>query len=91
MFPMKTPANLMTPQIFAENVAKRLEGRAEVIAHDKAWAKEQGMGSYLSVAQGSIQPPIFLEITYKAGGDSQPICLVGKGMHKSIALFSFHL
>lgn len=71
----------MTPTIFAENVAKRLEGRAEVIAHNKEWAQKKGMGSFLSVAQGSLQPPVFLEITYNGKGDkSQPICLVGKGM-----------
>lgn len=81
LFPLQTPANLLTPQIFAENVAKRLEGRADVVAHDKEWAKEQGMGSFLSVAQGSIQPPVFLEITYNGKQDSSPpICLVGKGM-----------
>lgn len=71
----------MTPQIFAENVSKRLAGRAEVIAHDKEWAKQQGMGSFLSVSQGSLQPPVFLEITYNGKkDDSPPICLVGKGM-----------
>lgn len=85
----------MTPQIFAENVTKRLAGRAEVVAHDKDWAKEQGMGSFLSVAQGSIQPPVFLEITYNGKkDDSQPICLVGKGIHlltpASITLESLH-
>lgn len=81
----------MTPQIFAENVTKRLAGRAEVIAHDKEWAKEQGMGSFLSVAQGSIQPPIFLEITYNGKDDkSQPICLVGKGnLHVTQYLFKY--
>lgn len=80
-FPMQTPANLMTPQIFAENVAKRLDGRAEVVAHDKEWAEAQGMGSFLSVSQGSLQPPVFLEITYNGAKDkSQPICLVGKGL-----------
>lgn len=79
-FQMQTPANLMTPLIFAENVAKRLEGRAEVVAHDKNWAEAQGMGSFLSVAQGSLQPPVFLEITYNGAKDkSQPICLIGKG------------
>lgn len=79
---MNTPANLMTPRIFAEEVTKRLSGRAEVVAHDKQWAESQKMGSFLSVTQGSNQPPVFLEITYNGASDAnaQPICLVGKGI-----------
>lgn len=79
-----TAANLMTPTIFAENVRINMPKSVDVIAHDKAWALQQKMGSYLSVAQGSDQPPIFLELTYNGTGGSvdgkQPICLVGKGI-----------
>lgn len=51
------------------------------MAHDKKWAEEQKMGSFLSVAQGSAQPPIFLELTYNGDSSkSQPIALVGKGI-----------
>lgn len=79
---MNTPANLMTPQIFAEEVKKRLGGRVEVVAHDKDWAEKQGMGSYLSVTRGTSQPPVFLEITYNGAKDTneKPVCLVGKGI-----------
>lgn len=82
-FLMDSPANLMTPTIFAENVIKRFSGRnIEVVAHDKKWAEEQRMGSFLSVSQGSAQPPVFLEITYKGAPNSKegPVCLVGKGI-----------
>lgn len=79
-----TAANLMTPTIFAENVRTNMPKSVDVIAHDKAWAVQQKMGSYLSVAQGSDQPPVFLELTYNGTGASvdgkQPICLVGKGI-----------
>lgn len=53
-----------------------------MVAHDKAWAEKKGMGSYLSVAQGSAQPPVFIEVTYNGSSneDDQPICLVGKGI-----------
>lgn len=75
------PANHMTPTIFAENVKKNISKKIEVLAHDKKWAEEQKMGSFLSVAQGSAQPPIFLELTYNGDSSkSQPIALVGKGI-----------
>lgn len=79
-----TAANLMTPTIFAAAVSAKMPSNVQVVAHDKAWAVEQKMGSYLSVAQGSDQPPVFLELTYNGTGgsvaDKQPIALVGKGI-----------
>lgn len=76
-----TPANHMTPTIFAENVSKNMAKSVEVVAHDRQWAEQERMGSFLSVSNGSAQPPIFLELTYR-GDDSQtnPIALVGKGI-----------
>ncbi|VEN48523.1 unnamed protein product [Callosobruchus maculatus] len=38
------------------------------------------MFSFLSVAQGSAEPPKFLEITYNKGGSESPFVLVGKGV-----------
>uniref|UniRef100_A0A1L8E2M7 Cytosol aminopeptidase n=1 Tax=Nyssomyia neivai TaxID=330878 RepID=A0A1L8E2M7_9DIPT len=79
---METPANLMTPTIFAEEVRKKLTPLGvEVVPHDKKWASDLGMESFLSVSKGSDEPPVFLEITYNgAGTDQKPICLVGKGI-----------
>lgn len=79
---MDTPANLMTPTIFAQNVKEKLNSlKVNVDAHNREWAEQQGMGSYLSVARGSAEPPIFLEITYNGGSsDQKPICLIGKGI-----------
>lgn len=76
-----TAANHMTPTKFADNVRQNMSKKVKVEAHDKQWALSQKMGSFLSVASGSAEPPIFLELTYN-GGDSQsaPICLVGKGI-----------
>lgn len=83
-FLMDSPANHMTPTIFVEQVKNRFKDRAnvEVLVHDKKWAEEKGMGAFLSVAQGSKQPPFLLEITYTGNPnkDAQPICLVGKGI-----------
>lgn len=76
-----TPANHMTPIQFAENVEKNMDRNVKVQAHNKAWIEGQKMGSFLSVSRGSIEPPVFLELTYNGAGDnSQPIALVGKGI-----------
>ncbi|XP_066588327.1 cytosol aminopeptidase-like isoform X3 [Prorops nasuta] len=77
-----TPANLMTPTVFAQEVSKVLTSlQIDVKVHDRAWAEQKGMGSFLSVSNGSIQPPKFVEISYKgAGDDVQPVVFVGKGV-----------
>lgn len=80
---MDTPANLMTPTIFAKTVANRCEPLGvQVQAHNREWAEAKGMGSYLSVTRGSAEPPVFLELRYNGapGSDLTPICLVGKGI-----------
>lgn len=75
-----TPANLMTPTIFSEEVSKTLKSvGVSVEIHDKAWAEKKGMGSFLSVSRGSCEEPKFLEISYKGGSDP-PIVFVGKGV-----------
>ncbi|CAM0142756.1 hypothetical protein VKS41_002684 [Umbelopsis sp. WA50703] len=80
---METPANLMTPKIFAEEIAYLLAGleKVEVIVRDEEWAKRQGMNALIGVAKGSEEPLRFLEIQYKGGkeGDA-PLGLVGKGV-----------
>jgi len=76
------PANLMTPTIFsktAEDLFKNFPN-VKVIVHDKEWAEKKKMGSFLSVAKGSIEPPKFLEIHYNNKPDSKPFVLVGKGI-----------
>ena len=40
----------------------------EVKAHDEAWIKDQEMGSFLSVSQGSAEQPVFLEMSYNNSG-----------------------
>lgn len=51
---METPANLMTPKIFAEEIAYLLAGleKVEVIVRDEEWASRQGMNSLIGVAKG---------------------------------------
>lgn len=42
----------------------------------------QQMGAFLSVAKGSAEPPIFLEIHYSGGANAsdRPLVFVGKGV-----------
>ncbi len=66
---METPANHLTPHLFAKAAKTELDplGRVEVVPHDIGWIKEQKMGSFLSVSQGSEQDPVFLEMSYMNG------------------------
>ncbi|KAG0227221.1 cytosol aminopeptidase family, catalytic domain-containing protein [Mortierella sp. GBAus27b] len=84
---METPANHMTPTIFAERFIKEVEKlgldsqKLKIHVRDCAWAEEHKMGAFLSVAKGSDEPLKFLEIQYHGGksGD-KPLALVGKGV-----------
>ncbi|HYM15051.1 MAG TPA: leucyl aminopeptidase [Dehalococcoidia bacterium] len=75
------PANVLTPT--------ELAARAEAMARDhglgchvyeRAWAEQMGMGSFLSVARGSAQPPKFIVLTYQGAGEARPFGLIGKGI-----------
>ncbi|XP_041369957.1 cytosol aminopeptidase-like isoform X2 [Gigantopelta aegis] len=80
---METPANHMTPTIFANRVLEKL-GILEdftINSRDMAWAEHHKMGAFLSVTQGSVEPPLFLEIEYRgAPKDNSLFALVGKGV-----------
>ncbi|CAO3636011.1 unnamed protein product [Mucor fragilis] len=81
---MTSPANLMTPKLFAEEVAYLLAGleNVDVLVHDEEWAARKKMNAFLSVAKGSAEPLRFLEIHYKGAKnkDEKPYGLVGKGV-----------
>ncbi|XP_071091182.1 cytosol aminopeptidase-like [Haliotis cracherodii] len=80
---MEAPSNYMTPSIFARLAQDKLgqSQQCTVTVRNKAWAEEHKMESFLSVAKGSVEQPLFLEIDYQGGapGDT-PIALVGKGI-----------
>lgn len=79
---MEMPANLMTPTIFCQTVQDMLKGlsNVKVVVHDRQWAEQKKMGSFLSVANGSEEPPKFLEIHYNNHPDAKPFVFVGKGI-----------
>jgi leucyl aminopeptidase len=77
-----TPANDMTPTHMAAE-ATRVAGDAglSIDVLDEARCRKEGMGSFLSVAAGSVQPPKFIVLTYKGDpGSKEMLGLVGKGI-----------
>ncbi|KRZ07724.1 Cytosol aminopeptidase [Trichinella zimbabwensis] len=77
------PANMLTPTLFADYAARVLAdySNIKVIKRDRKWAEEKKMGAFLAVAQGSDQPPVFLELHLSAKKSTKPpLCFVGKGV-----------
>ena len=76
------PGNICTPAHLAETaVALGKEHKFEVEVLERADMEKLGMGSFLSVARGSHQPPKFIVMNYKGGkAKAKPIVLVGKGI-----------
>ncbi len=76
------PSNIMTPLALAakaEEVAKTYGLGFEAL--DEAQMRELGMGSLLGVAQGSVEPPRLIVMTYKpATASDETIAIVGKGV-----------
>jgi leucyl aminopeptidase len=77
-----TPANDMTPTHMAEAAQKAAEATGlDIDVLDEERARREGMGSFLSVAQGSAQPPKFIVLRYNGDPSSKELlALVGKGI-----------
>jgi leucyl aminopeptidase len=77
------PGNHCTPT-FLGNEAKRIGKRygIEVQVHDRKSIERIGMGSFLAVAQGSDQPPVFIVMRWRgnAAKGAATHVLVGKGI-----------
>ena len=78
------PGNICTPGFLADE-AKRL-GRSHMLGVDVLDRKKLEalkMGSFLSVAKGSAEPPRLIVMKYDGGGKGKkaaPVVLVGKGI-----------
>lgn len=76
------PANVCTPTYLgdtAKKLGKTYKFKVEVF--DRAGIEKIGMGSFLSVGNGSKEPPRFIVMQYNGGKAKQaPIVLVGKGI-----------
>jgi len=76
------PANVCTPTYLAnaaKDIAKDWKLKIEVLGQKQLEALK--MGSFLSVARGSVEPPQFIVLQYQGGGaKAAPVVLVGKGI-----------
>jgi leucyl aminopeptidase len=76
------PGNLCTPDFLAQTareIASRHGMRITVLGRSEMQA--EGMGSFLSVAQGTPQDPKLIALEYPGGtAGSKPVALVGKGL-----------
>ncbi|KAJ2072768.1 hypothetical protein GGH13_002460 [Coemansia sp. S155-1] len=79
---MATPANFMTPTIFARRVQDELAflPNTKVNVYDEQWARDQRMGGLIAVSQGSDEPLRFVEIVYQGHPGPVSLALVGKGI-----------
>lgn len=77
------PANKMTPTLLADEArALAKEAGVDIEVLDRAKCRAMGMGSYLSVAQGSHEEPRFIVMRYRGrtGAKGYDIAFVGKGI-----------
>ncbi len=76
------PPNVCTPTYLAEQaqaLAQTHNVKVEVL--ERAEMEKLGMGSFLGVAQGSVQPPKLIVLHHNGGKKNQkPVVLVGKGI-----------
>lgn len=76
------PGNICTPTYLAgvaKQLAKDWKLKVEVLGPKRIEALK--MGSFLSVAKGSAQPPQFIVLQHQGAGAKQaPVVLVGKGI-----------
>lgn len=81
---VNTPAQDMTPTRLSQ-VAKEItqisKGSVKIKLFDKEKCKKKNMNAFLAVAQGSNEPPFFIELIYKPSKPAKKIiALVGKGI-----------
>ena len=76
------PGNLCTPTTLADTAMYLAESHGlSVEVLERMDLERLGMGSFLSVARGSDEPPKFIVLRYQGAEASQrPIVLVGKGI-----------
>ena len=72
-----------TPTLLARAVEKLGKRHGyEVSVWDKALIEEEKMGGLLAVNRGSVEPPVFIELTWhpENAANEKPVVLVGKGV-----------
>ena len=76
------PSNLKYPESFVAMARPAFDGlpNTRVTVLDEADMRWMGMGSILSVSQGSNRPARIMIVDYRGASDAAPLALVGKGI-----------
>nr|WP_245591411.1 leucyl aminopeptidase [Derxia gummosa] len=78
------PGNVCTPTYLAETaegIAKEFKGKLKIEVLERKDIEALGMGSFLSVTAGTVEPPKFIVLNYAGGAKkAAPVVLVGKGI-----------
>ncbi|MBC8119284.1 MAG: leucyl aminopeptidase, partial [Burkholderiaceae bacterium] len=75
------PPNICTPSFLADEARKMgKKWKLDIEVLEAKQLEALKMGSFLSVARGSAQPPRLIVIKYKGAAKGAPIVLVGKGI-----------
>ena len=72
------PAAYATPTKLAE-IAQSIEGITTEV-YDSDEIERMGMGAFLAVAKGSVQPPKFIHMKYTVKNVKKKIAIIGKGL-----------
>jgi leucyl aminopeptidase len=73
-----TPAQFATPEKLAQ-IAQNIEG-IETKVFEKPEIERMGMGAFLAVGQGSVNPPKFIHMKYTGKNPKKKIAIIGKGI-----------
>lgn len=78
----EAPANICTPTVFVEQAKELFKGMStvEIEVKEADFCREKGMNLFLSVTQGSVEPPKLLVIKYNFSKQGSPLAYVGKGI-----------
>ncbi|BET01937.1 manganese ion Hypothetical protein [Nesidiocoris tenuis] len=78
----ETPSNLMTPSILSQVALDTLcPCGVSVEVREKDWLESKKFNAFLSMAKGSCEEPLMLELGYCGSTpDDKPIVFVGKGV-----------
>jgi len=77
------PSNICTPNYLADQAIKLAKNRTSLTVNvlEESDMEKLGMGSLLSVSQGSSEPAKLITLEYRAGKKSQkPVVIIGKGV-----------
>ena len=76
------PANVVTPAYLAKRAQEiARSGRLGLKVLEREDCEKLGMGAYVGVAQGSLEPPKFIHLTYKPKQRARKrVVVIGKGI-----------